>query len=333
MPHTSLQDLLDQTRDAPLRIETEAQPWLDRHDDPAQTPDADALAERRRDAVADLGRLFDRLESNETVELAELDAIADRLMKLLESQPARFPQLALLSEPQEDYLADHGFAVAVLAMATAVNLRWPREGVRLMARCGLVFDAGMRRVPARIRLGTEPLNETDRACVQRHPIESAAMIGRIEGATPLMQLAALQHHEREDGSGYPQGLRRSRLCDPARVLAAADAYLAATEPRPHRPGKLPYLAMEELLSAAAAMRFWKPAARALSQAVGMFPVGSIVKLSTGQLARVLATNAHQIDRPVVAPLRPDGEPMGYTVNLSDEAAGPIQIVRAMALAA
>ena len=157
------------------------------------------------------------------------------------------------------------------------------------------------------------------------------MLQAVENtALPIIQLAALQHHERENGSGYPRGTRKDATCDYARVLAVADSFAATTEPRHYRKPKLPYIAMEEIIRSTSAMTFWKPAVRALLGAAGLFPVGSFVKLSTGKNAHIIASNPQQLDRPTIQPLGPDGQPQGPAIDLAIVPKADLAVVRPIA---
>jgi HD-GYP domain-containing protein (c-di-GMP phosphodiesterase class II) len=202
--------------------------------------------------------------------------------------------------------------------------------VKDVGLAGLVYDLGMLLVPERIRAGTEKLADVDRARVQRHPIFSLSMIQSIQTVPPIIQLAALQHHERENGTGYPRGTRRDNVCDYARVLAVADSFAAATQHRTYRKPKLPYIAMEETLRSTTNMALWKPAVRALLEAAGLFPVGSYVKLSNGRNAHVLASNPKQLDRPTIQPLDETGKPTGDAVDLASKKPGELSVVRPLA---
>ncbi|MEX0775194.1 MAG: HD domain-containing phosphohydrolase [Phycisphaeraceae bacterium] len=295
-------------------------------------PDAEGLRYVRTQAVEALRSYYARIEAGVTVEASSLDLILDDLTERLAAHPHRFTQLALLCPRREDYLPDHAYTTAVLAMAIAAQLNWPPGDLRPLGLAALLCDLGMLLVPERIRTGACELTDIDRSRVNRHPYFTLAMLQMVNGVAPMVKLAAIQHQERENGSGYPKGVRRDTICDYARVLATADAFAATTEPRSYRRTKLPYIAMEEMVRSAGAMTYWKPAVRALVQAAGLFPVGSYLRLSDGCNAHVIAANAKQVGRPRVQPLDAEGRPKGDLLDLSDPINQSLAIVRPLAAA-
>jgi len=310
-----------------LRVESAGPPkWIS----PAPSehwPNPSELAEQRNDAVLTLRQAYARIEAGLAVPVDVFEGLANDLVASLSKHPQRFTQLALLVPRREDYLPDHAYTATVLAMAMAAQLHWSLEQVRRIGAAGLVYDLGMLLVPERIRTGACELTEIDRGRVQRHPIFSLSMMQAIETVEPLIQVAALQHHERENGTGYPRGIRRDQVCDYARVLAVADSFAAITEPRSYRQEKLPYIAMEETVRSAGSMSLWKPAVRALVQVAGLFPVGSYVRLSDGRDAHVIASCPDQLDRPEIQPLNDQGQPTGEPIDLSEVPKKTLAIVR------
>ena len=283
----------------------------------------------RQEAVQCLHHAYAQMQSGLDVDADRLRSIASYLADLARCHPTRFVQLALLAPRRGDYLPDHAYTTAVLATAVADQLRWPRQAVEQAGLAGLVFDVGMLLIPERIRRSGTGLGPADRSRMEHHPIDSVALIQSTLPIAPIVQLAALQHHERESGLGYPHRDRRGQICDLARVLAVADTFAAATEPRPYRPSKLPYLAMEETLRSSSTEALWSPAVRGLLQAVGLFPVGSFVKLSSGQIAQVTEASPRQTDRPTVQPLAVASEATRAPLNLALPEHQDLVVVRAV----
>lgn len=327
MADALVDDLLQHVSGMKLRIEPGKGPtWLD-PGDRADWPSVAELAEVRARAVSTITDLYARIEAGVEVEAKAFDPIVDDLTRRLKHHPQQFTQLALLIQGREDYLPDHAYTTTVLAMAIGAAMKWTESDVRLIGRTGLVFELGMLLVPERIRVGMCELSEIDRGRVQRHPVFTLSMLQAVKGIEPIVQLAALQHHERENGMGYPNSTRKDEICDLARVLAVADTYAAATEPRSYRNKKLPYTAMEETIRSTSTNAFWKPAARALVQAAGLFPVGSYVRLSNNGNAHVISANPKALDRPMVQPLNREGQPSGPPLDLADNTARDITVVR------
>jgi HD-GYP domain-containing protein (c-di-GMP phosphodiesterase class II) len=146
---------------------------------------------------------------------------------------AALEAIADFADLKSPYTMGHSRAVADLAAQAGPSCGLDDEAVRRLRRAGLVHDLGRLGVPNTIWDKRAPLNPAERERVRLHPYLTERILCASPALTPLGALAA-QHHERLDGSGYPRGLRANMLSPSARILAAADAYAAMREPRPHR---------------------------------------------------------------------------------------------------
>lgn len=263
-------------------------------------PLGDALSRLQSERVEILRGAIDTLAEGAATDLDPFEAIADELLSLVTAHPERFTQLALMGERRVEYHAEHAFACAVLAVAVAARLGWAREDVRLAALAAMLADVGMATLPPEIRVADKRLDEVEINRVRRHPAMSAAMLASIGAVDERLIRAAYQHHEREDGRGYPARLRGDAISDLARVVAVADCFAAATANRPYKVfGKRPAHAMAEMVRLANAGVLHRPGVLALLEIAGMYPVGSWVALGTGQRAIVIGSNPQSIDRPIV----------------------------------
>ena len=149
------------------------------------------------------------------------------------------------SDLASPYLLGHSGGVAELAAAAAERCRLgPAEAV-LVRRAALVHDLGRVAVPVRIWQKEGPLTTDEWERVRLHPYYTERVLTNSSFLSELAPVAS-SHHERLDGSGYHRGLSAAMLAAPARLLAAADAYHAMTEPRPHRAPLSPEHAAETL---------------------------------------------------------------------------------------
>jgi DNA-binding CsgD family transcriptional regulator len=131
------------------------------------------------------------------------------------------------------YLAGHSAGVAELATAAGQRCRVDAADTTMLRRAALVHDLGRVAIGARIWQKPGPLNADEWEQVRLHPYHTERVLSRSSFLSALAPVAAA-HHERLDGSGYHRGAPGAELAFPARLLAAADAYHAMTEPRPHR---------------------------------------------------------------------------------------------------
>jgi HD-GYP domain-containing protein (c-di-GMP phosphodiesterase class II) len=151
------------------------------------------------------------------------------------------------------YLVGHSAGVAQLATAAAQQCRLQAAELVQVRRGALVHDLGRVAVPVRIWQKAAPLTPDDWERVRLHAYHGERVLTRSPFLAALASVASF-HHERLDGSGYHRGSGVAELTPSARLLAAADAYHAMTEPRPHRPALAPGQAAETLGREAAAGR-------------------------------------------------------------------------------
>jgi len=161
----------------------------------------------------------------------------------------------------------HSAGVATLAERAARRLGLPPSEVIRVERAALVHDLGAIGVSTGIWDKPAPLRAADRERVRTHPYLTERILARPARLAEIGALAGL-HHERLDGSGYPRGVRGDALSRPARVVAAADAYHAMCEDRPHRPALSAAAAAAALRGEAAAGRLDGEVVNAVLAAAG-----------------------------------------------------------------
>lgn len=247
----------------------------------------DAFRPHFADLSAGLGAPFDALL-----------ALADELIARAHARPMRFASLLYHPSLDPADLPAHALLTGAASAAIASRLSWTLDDTRLAVVTGLVADVGMAMVPADVRRSAHPLDEIGSNRVLRHPAHTVALLSESD-LPPIVALGAYQHHERLDASGYPALDKDDAVCDLARVASVADAYVASISTRPYRPAHRPYDALEQIILLGAKDKFDKRVVRALVEVTGLYPVGGFVRLSTGEVARVVGTNPDRIDRPEV----------------------------------
>ena len=210
------------------------------------------------------------------------------------------------------YLAGHSAGVAELAEAAARRCRIDERGVVALRRAALVHDLGRVAVDARIWQKRAPLSADEWERVRLHAYHTERVLARSPFLASLAPVAGM-HHERLDGSGYHRAAVGAELATPARLLAAADAFHAMTEPRPHREPILPDRAAEILGEQASAGRLDADAVTAVLESAGQRAprvprpeglterevevVGMLARgMQTKQVAHALGISAKTADR-------------------------------------
>jgi HD-GYP domain-containing protein (c-di-GMP phosphodiesterase class II) len=294
-----VQDLKRVWADIPLTIKP-AGTGLDlSQTDSAGWPTPRRLREFHGSRVERVRLVYAALLGGEPLTIDEPLRVVDDLLTLLVRYPTRFCELPLMPGRPADHLPAHAFASCGLAIAIAARMGWGEEDIAAAGLAAMLADVGMMLVPRRTLQSRSALSEDEINRVWRHPAYGVSLLSGVSGLPETIRRAVYQHHERENGGGYPEQVRMAKIGSLAKVVALADAFAAATEPRPYRPAKQPSRALQELVHLASERLFDRTAARALVRAVGLYPVGSCVKLSTGETARVVSSNAEQIDRPAV----------------------------------
>ena len=153
--------------------------------------------------------------------------------------------MALTVETRDPYTAGHQQRVAELARAIAEEMGLPHEGIEAVYFAGIIHDLGKLSVPAEILSKPCKLTEAEFELIKVHPLTGYEILKTVTFPWPIAE-GVLQHHERLDGSGYPNGLSGDAIGVEARILAVADTVEAMASHRPYRPALGTEMALAEV---------------------------------------------------------------------------------------
>jgi len=148
-------------------------------------------------------------------------------------------------EMRDPYTGHHQRRVTRLACAIARDMGLPEEQIEGLRMAGLIHDLGKITIPAEILSKPDPLDDLQFGLIKMHPQVGYDVLKEVDFPWPVAQIV-LQHHERLDGSGYPQGLSDDEIMLEARILAVADVVEAMASHRPYRPPRGLDKALEEI---------------------------------------------------------------------------------------
>jgi len=165
--------------------------------------------------------------------------------KLQEALDGTIHALAAMAEWRDPYTAGHQHRVAGLAIAIAKDMNFTEEQIKKIHISAIIHDIGKINVPSEILSKPGRLSEFEFEIIKTHPQVGYDILKGIKFPWPIARIV-LQHHERLDGSGYPQGLSGEEICLEARILGVADVVEAMSSHRPYRPAIGIDRALEEI---------------------------------------------------------------------------------------
>jgi HD-GYP domain-containing protein (c-di-GMP phosphodiesterase class II) len=215
-----------------------------------------------------------------------------------------------------DLLVYHSINVFICSVKIGMALGYSRRQLLELSIAALLHDIGMTKVPEQIIKKTNQLSNKELDTIKKHPIYGHEIITKLGKKYMWLAKVVLQEHEREQGQGYPEGIKGNEIHEYAKIIGVADVYEALTHPRPHRREALPYEAIEELKAL-----FSLKILKAFLTQLTMYPLGCYVKLNSNVIGRVTAVNTDSPLQPIIEPVCDSqgrsSEP-GQVINLSQE---------------
>lgn len=207
-------------------------------------------------------------------------------------------------------LPRHMVNVAVFAIKIGQGAGCRDDELPWLGLAACLHDVGMSIISRRLLEKAEAYTTEESALLQRHPEKGFRILQTLGPEFEWLANVALQEHEREDGSGYPRGLKGDEIHEYAKIVGIADIYEALTHPRSYQKRMAAPDAVKELIISER-RRFPDRILKGFIRGLSTFPVGSLVRLNTTELARIVSTNPAFPLRPVVEIVQgPKGEPLG-----------------------
>lgn len=248
--------------------------------------------ESASDVIADV---FSKIKSNRRVDLV---ALQSAINPLIDSVLRNSDALAALIRMKRkgDYFFNHSLATAVWAVVLGRHMGLKKPVLQQLALGTSIMDVGMADISNKLLNNTQVLAPHEIAEIRKHVPGSIKLVQASGTASAKVLNIIACHHERYDGSGYPQRLKGSAIPMLARIAGIADAYDAMITSRPHSPARSSFDAIQEL-SDTKGMLFQASLVEHFIQTVGMFPTGTVVELNTGEVGVVVEQNSTRRLRP------------------------------------
>jgi HD-GYP domain-containing protein (c-di-GMP phosphodiesterase class II) len=228
------------------------------------------------------------LEAGKAIDSGRVKEAVTSMTDSVVRNPDAMLLLAKLKEKGEHTL-DRAVGVSIYMITFGRYLQLPRDQLDLLGMVGLLQDVGKVRLPADLLTKKEPLSEAELETCKAHVGHSLAILKETPGLPPDLPRLASLHHERFDGSGYPKKLKGQEIGLFGVIAGLIDCFDALTHPRPYGEALSPSNALS-LLYGWRDTLFDGPLVEQFIQCIGIFPVGAIVEMNSGEVGIVIAQN-------------------------------------------
>lgn len=256
-----------------------------------------------RDAERELTEVAAAVRSRRPLHMERLEALAAALVSSLKQTDELVVEA--LSGPAGSSLMTNLINVGILGTKIGIGLGYYGKELERLALAGLVHDVGLFALPQSLVTKSGRLTHEERMLIEQHPELGYQVIHQTGTEYHWLAQLTRQVHERFNGCGYPHRLKGRQVGETAQILGAVDVFDALVSERPYRRRLFPYEAVKELL-VVERTAFSREILKALVEQFSVYPLGTTVRLTTGEVGTVVKVNSRYPLRPVVKIDEEDG---------------------------
>ncbi len=240
---------------------------------------------------------LDSIRQNGEVPVQELNCVVNAVVDSVERNPCALLCMKGLQDA-ELYTCFHSINVATIAVVFGHFLGYSSQQLQEIGQAGILHDIGKQRIPQEVLNAPRRLTSKEFDLVKKHPVLGYELLRSDDRISEKVKMAVLQHHETQDGTGYPLGIEGEKLSEYASMLSLADVYDALTSNRPYKRA-FPQNKTAAMLYKMGGTVFSADLAGQFIRCFGVYPVGSLVCLNDGNYGIVCENHTDDLLRPKV----------------------------------
>lgn len=241
--------------------------------------------------------MFQEARMGKAVDSKTAKEMVEEISDSVSRNPGALISLARI-KTADDYTYMHSVAVCAMMVNLAKQLGLDDHQTRLAGMAGLLHDLGKVMIPSEVLNKPGKLTDEEFTVIKTHPTEGHRLLLLNSDVDPLVLDACLYHHEKMDGSGYPKGLKGDEISLMAKMNAVCDVYDAITSNRPYKAGWDPAESLRKMAEWANG-HFDGKVFQGFVKSLGIYPIGSLVKLASGRLGVVVSQTTKSLTTPRV----------------------------------
>ena len=261
------------------------------------TKSSELITAKYKESINDVKEMFHDISSGKDISIEKVNSISESIAFRINENSDIITCINQIKNSDE-YTYTHSVNVAMICMLIGKWMKYDIEKIKLLVQAALLHDIGKIKVPSEILNKPAKLTDVEFVEMRKHPVYGYRIVDEIVSINSEVKKSILMHHEREDGTGYPVGLKSSQINEFAKIIPIADIYDAMTSNRVYKLKDSPFEVFDFMENKVFGVLNQSVVHTFLNN-IATYYIGNSVKLSTGDIGEIVYINPLHISQPII----------------------------------